>query len=766
MRKVKAVNEINRNNVCYLAQTLHHGIQVPYMSAPIILWNPTPIRESDDAGNNIIKTTLAPPTKSIPQYTAYDPEKPRRFRRVPRLASFCIRALSRYPEQLHQLGSTRLYFDRKKGGTNSVLRAVLPKWRSPNFSLLDIDPRLWATIIQIYKDPPDELDFYPCQLSDPHVPLLNQIPMSPDFTLLTLLCLANSRQLTDDNILSLKVLHNLAALDVSNCMSITAHGIRLLSRTLTFNEFGEKRGPWALRVLRMRACWTVDSSIFDCLQKFPLLTAVDLSDTRCRAENVKEPFKLVNSDYDSVFCYHLADAICDLLENHENMFPNETPYILSLQDEPLSSVVKRSDQSSSRPGMTLVTSQHESYVVLPPLRDGSSIGRSTNESLYFGNVRTDEFREKEARKKAFEDSWKRRTDSEDFDWEAEDSGWEGCLICNGEEECYCNDLGYCDESSGSEDEGFASPSRESEDEDENLRRALQASLAQYEEGVETSVPLTEALLGSQARGVERRRGPTAAVSANTFYQPRPPMLQTSLPWSSRISNPLTLFRVPPAWSRLDAITPQSQAAVSRTVSDNSKARPNEANASVKRKRELSMHALRSQLVKRHRPLSTPRNQTITLRPSPPPSPTSTLCNINDSPERQRPTLRPISNLQPPPRSAFDHAPRLKLDPTLKATRNPSSKPAARFSAVAARGTSKPRNMNLLEGFENQTRKHPRSAAIGAATSEDSGETSKFQKKPFSKSDGKTRPSSKGEEAKGTPVARQKGFDWNTWTKGQ
>ena len=165
----------------------------------------------------------------------------------------------------------------KKGGTDRILNAVLPRWRSKRFNLLTVHPGLWATLVQVYKDSPDVLSTYPCRLSDPYVPLLAQIPSTPEFSLLTVLDLSRNTQLTDDNILSLKILHNLTALDVSYCQTITSRAILALSRTLTFNELGEKRGPWTLRILRMAGCGKVDGKIFECLLNFPLLCVVGSS---------------------------------------------------------------------------------------------------------------------------------------------------------------------------------------------------------------------------------------------------------------------------------------------------------------------------------------------------------------------------------------------------------------------------------------------------------------------------------------------------------
>lgn len=261
------------------------------MAVPIVLWNPelSAVKLADDAGVKITKTTLPHLHSFTPRYRTYDPVRSRSFTHIPRLASFCIRVLSQYPEQLHQLGATRLHFHSGKDGTDSVLRSVLPKWRTPSFSLLDVDPRLWATIIQIYSNPPDILSSYPCQLSDPHVPLLNQIPFTPDFSLITVLDLTDSSNITDSNILSLKVLHNLTALDVSRCYHLSARGIGALSRTVAFNELGEKRGPWMLRVLRMRSCWGVDRTIFDFIHSFPLLAVLG----SCLALFVETPVHLL-----------------------------------------------------------------------------------------------------------------------------------------------------------------------------------------------------------------------------------------------------------------------------------------------------------------------------------------------------------------------------------------------------------------------------------------------------------------------------------------
>lgn len=127
--------------------------------------------------------------------------------------------------------------------------------------------------MQIYSNTPSILETYPIDLSDPHLPLLQQIPSTSDFTLITILDLQHSKHLTDDNIIVLKSLYNLCALDISNTC-ISAYAIKVLSRALDFGEDGVPKGPWGLRVLKMQECWSVSSSIMDYLISFPLLCVV------------------------------------------------------------------------------------------------------------------------------------------------------------------------------------------------------------------------------------------------------------------------------------------------------------------------------------------------------------------------------------------------------------------------------------------------------------------------------------------------------------
>lgn len=240
------------------------------MSTPIILWNNKVKEECDDAGISIRKTVLAPP---VPKRFPYESQTlPRKKCGVPPLSYFCIIALKDVAEQLHVLGLARLHL-RKETGRKKLLNLLLPGWNTPHFSFLHVDPRIWAAIVQIYSNIPSELAIYPIDLSDPHLPMLQQIPSTPDFTLISILDLQRSKQLTDDNIIVLNSLSNLSALDISDTR-VSAYAIRVLSRALGFDGDGEPRGPWGLRILKMKDCYSVSSPIMDYLESFPLLCVV------------------------------------------------------------------------------------------------------------------------------------------------------------------------------------------------------------------------------------------------------------------------------------------------------------------------------------------------------------------------------------------------------------------------------------------------------------------------------------------------------------
>lgn len=241
---------------------------------PIHLWSAKPRLTTDDAGIQISVTEFPSLEQEIPLYETSNRNKDgktrgTKFKRLPKLQHFCIKALVEYPEEIHVLGNTRLQLN----ADYDVLHSLMPSWSTSKFSIARVDPRLWAVLAQIYSNLPSILASYPISLSDRHLPLLQFIPPTPDFALVTVLDLRRSKALTDDTIIALKALHNLCVLDAGGTQ-ISADGIRRLALTVTINGDGERRGPWTLFVLRLVDCDKMNGTIFRHLAKFPLLTAV------------------------------------------------------------------------------------------------------------------------------------------------------------------------------------------------------------------------------------------------------------------------------------------------------------------------------------------------------------------------------------------------------------------------------------------------------------------------------------------------------------
>ena len=242
---------------------------------PIHLWSAKSVETTDDAGIQITVTQFPSLNKAAsPLYETSGRAESRgtKFKRLPKLAHFCIKTLVDYPEEIHTIGETRLQLNEDY----DVLHTLIPKWSTSKFSIAQVDPRLWAVLAQIYSNLPPILSTYPISLSDRHLPLLQFIPSTPDFALVTVLDLRKTKNLRDDTIIALKALHNLCVLDAGGT-EITADGIRRLALTVTINGDGERRGPWTLRVLRLVDCTKVDGTIFRHLAKFALLTALGTS---------------------------------------------------------------------------------------------------------------------------------------------------------------------------------------------------------------------------------------------------------------------------------------------------------------------------------------------------------------------------------------------------------------------------------------------------------------------------------------------------------
>ncbi|KAG6906137.1 hypothetical protein DXG01_015744 [Tephrocybe rancida] len=186
-------------------------------------------------------------------------------KRVPSLASLCLRILARYPDQV-PIDFRRSYDPAQSDILDNALK----------------DPLYWVTITQIYDNLPEHLNTLVLPLADIDVPLLQRIQHTPIFSMLTILDLPGCPHLTDSSIVLLSPLHSLVAFDAS-ATSLSSYAIKVLAGTLLWVDDGPlRRGPWPLRILRLRFCNNIDDGVYPHLERFPLLTAIDLRGTDCR----------------------------------------------------------------------------------------------------------------------------------------------------------------------------------------------------------------------------------------------------------------------------------------------------------------------------------------------------------------------------------------------------------------------------------------------------------------------------------------------------
>ncbi|KAA1471183.1 hypothetical protein DENSPDRAFT_880271 [Dentipellis sp. KUC8613] len=354
---------------------------------PIILWRTRQENTTDDAGVTILKSTLPPPA-------LFDPgpyELSRRVERgqadlntslryVPSLAYFCLKTLLPYPEDIHHFGPPRLRYEPPSlPFTYDILRALIPSYcpwpdhcEEEGLRLSEVDPRLWASIVQVFTELPDEFRVYSLALSDKHLPLLELIPQRTDFSLLTVLELPGCPDLTDDTIFELKALHGLSAFDAT-ATQLTAQGLLRLSRTMTWAEgetnASKRRGPWQLRILRLRNCRLIGNRVFDALATFPLLSVIDLRGTNCsRNASRFPPFFRSSTDQDLFHPTSLLESLSHLASS-PTLFSSDNYYAIH---------IPRRDYGASAQGRTSITSYpvstrpiptvapEDSYVVLPP----------------------------------------------------------------------------------------------------------------------------------------------------------------------------------------------------------------------------------------------------------------------------------------------------------------------------------------------------------------------------------------------------------------
>ncbi|KAG5642189.1 hypothetical protein DXG03_003427 [Asterophora parasitica] len=266
--------------------------------------------------------------------------------RVPSLSALCLLLLAEFPDAVHQLPA-RL-------SLAAAPPDVLPTGPRP------ADPRLWATLAQVYAGLPAHWHAYPLPLADAHVPLLQRIPHTPRFSLLTLLDLPACPHLTDASIPALSQLHSLVALDAS-ATSLTSYAVKALAGTMVVDADG-RRGPWPLRVLRLRYCTSIDDDVYHHLPKFPLLSVIDLRGTQCRTTNT-----VFNPSSDTILFHPapLAAAVDALAGQDLCSSPNTSRLVIATLHHPL------------RTAPTSIVVPQESYVFVRP-----KLSRTTQESDY------------------------------------------------------------------------------------------------------------------------------------------------------------------------------------------------------------------------------------------------------------------------------------------------------------------------------------------------------------------------------------------------
>lgn len=179
---------------------------------------------------------------------------------IPPLPVFCINVLASFPDLLFHCHDRRIH----------ASPAILDAFTDTS------DPCRWAALAQLVHPLPPHLHDYDLPLSHPALPLLQKIPDSPHFSLVTLLALPNCVHLRDDDVANLRSLHRLLALDLRAC-SISPYALTALARGLAPSAMDDTRsGPWGLRLLSLHGCPNIDDDVLPVLHKFPLLSVIGL----------------------------------------------------------------------------------------------------------------------------------------------------------------------------------------------------------------------------------------------------------------------------------------------------------------------------------------------------------------------------------------------------------------------------------------------------------------------------------------------------------
>lgn len=265
----------------------------------------------------------------------------------PSLVALCLRILARYPDQIHAL-TVRLRL--RPSAAVALIDDLVPDPAAP-------DPLLWAVLTQLYAPLPKFLAACALPLYHTHLPLLQSIPPSNLFSLVTLLDLSATQHLTDQTIHQLKFLHLLTALDAST-NPISSYGIKSLAATMQLNDGDDNprrhRGPYELRILALKNCKAVDNTVYPELDKFPLLSVVDLRGTGC-TRYVATKFKPCTVD-ELYAPYPLRISLAALQDMQPDLAASPQPYIITIDN------LHPPETRPTEPGRV---GQQDSFVVIP-----------------------------------------------------------------------------------------------------------------------------------------------------------------------------------------------------------------------------------------------------------------------------------------------------------------------------------------------------------------------------------------------------------------
>lgn len=265
---------------------------------------------------------------------------------VPSLAYFCIRTLVGYTDQVYSLGSHRISCQPE------VLRTLSPSTfdddNKSTYCLCKLDPRLWSIIIQVYSGLPEGLRNYYIPLGDKYLPLLQAIPSTPYFALITVLNLAGS--VSDETSHALKYLHGLCALDISNT-SISHLGILHFTSTVTTEPSGPRYGTRGLRILRLTKCRNITDQVIGAVSNFPLLAILgsylsrhccqvahkntDLRGTSCTQDLNPGVFRQSGKSQRDLFQCSLQDALQKLRDSDSRniLFSHPDPFVIHINTQ-------------------------------------------------------------------------------------------------------------------------------------------------------------------------------------------------------------------------------------------------------------------------------------------------------------------------------------------------------------------------------------------------------------------------------------------------